>query len=770
MAPSAHGMTTGSAAAVRRLAVSACLGGIGLFLNTTSVSILGGESPTFVFGGVPVLLAFGIAGPAGGVLAGLLSLLPMLSQLDAAGAATLVYLIEFLVVYALSLRVHGFAVPAVLFWLTVGWPLDWLVYGRGVGLSGDYLVLLYFKQILNGALNAALADWLMVAFGPWLSQAAGRKPPPLPLRGYAFRLALGAVILPVVAGTVWAARETFAHTVEQAYVKAEGAANTVASAVRLGLETRELEIVQLARRIDLSQGARPGNARELLHSFLAERPEFMNAGATDASGTVMAAAPDATITGTPLVGRSVASRTYFTDARSRGGAVWAPLTLGRLSVRHAGDVEPILIAAAPLFDSRADFRGVCFAAVDVLGMFPGIFASRQTPGAVDVTIVDAVGHVVYPPRTSRPLGSTITTLGQFPAGGDPATLRLSYFPPPTDTIESRQGLNRVMAVIQPVRRGSLRVLVEVPAAWTHAQMRIATLGALLLFLLSLSVAGAVAFWSTTSVTRDMLGWQRAIRDVAGGRPISDETIAQGISSRVSEVRSLARAIESMDLAVRNEREQAQISVADSRERLMALAEHASTIIFIKDLDGRYVFANRQFDALQRTTQKAAVGRTDQELFDDDTSAALGRHDRTVIERGSSVEFQDELQHADGRHAYLITVFPLRTAAGAVYAVAGIASDHTARIRAEQALVETNRRLEEATLTAQAMAERADRANAAKSEFLANMSHEIRTPMNGIMGMTALLLDTPLDDEQRRHAETVRNSSESLLRLLNGILD
>ncbi len=224
--------------------------------------------------------------------------------------------------------------------------------------------------------------------------------------------------------------------------------------------------------------------------------------------------------------------------------------------------------------------------------------------------------------------------------------------------------------------------------------------------------------------------------------------------------------------------EAERKLRESEQRFRTLVENQGEGIGTVDLDERFEFANPAAEAIFGVEPGGLEGRGLDEFLDPEQLAAV-RAQTARRRSGERDAYQLQVRRADGERRWLnVTAVPRRDAAGRrIVGAFGIFRDVTAQHRAEEALrrakEETeaaNARLERAIARAERLAAAAEQASRAKGQFLANMSHEIRTPMNGIIGMIAMLLDSPLTEEQRDFAATARSSAEHLLTLIDDILD
>jgi PAS domain S-box-containing protein len=192
------------------------------------------------------------------------------------------------------------------------------------------------------------------------------------------------------------------------------------------------------------------------------------------------------------------------------------------------------------------------------------------------------------------------------------------------------------------------------------------------------------------------------------------------------------------------------------ERYRDLFENASDIITTHDLDGNITSMNKAAERLFGCTREEVLNVKFTDMVIPEDLPRVEQMHQHKLEHGGTTAYEATFLSKDGRRVTLEIRTRLIYQDGQPVGIQGNSRDITERKKAEAEL----KRAKEA----------AEAANRAKSEFLANISHEIRTPMNGIIGMTQFALETPLNAEQRDYLSTIKTSADSLLGIVNDVLD
>ena len=207
-----------------------------------------------------------------------------------------------------------------------------------------------------------------------------------------------------------------------------------------------------------------------------------------------------------------------------------------------------------------------------------------------------------------------------------------------------------------------------------------------------------------------------------------------------------------------DRQRAEMALRDSEARFRGTFENAAVGISHHDSSGRYIRVNQKLASILGYTLEEMATMTYMDVtHPDDVAATVAQF--TALMRGEVSSYTGERRRITrtGQIVWVhVTVSLQRDAAGNPIHSIAITQDISER-----------KRLEDELRNAKAAAEAANRA---KDDFLANVSHEIRTPMNAILGMTELVLDTPLAEEQRQLLKTAQSASGSLLGIINDLLD
>jgi len=205
------------------------------------------------------------------------------------------------------------------------------------------------------------------------------------------------------------------------------------------------------------------------------------------------------------------------------------------------------------------------------------------------------------------------------------------------------------------------------------------------------------------------------------------------------------------------------------DQLLALLDNTSAVIYMRDVDGRYMLVNREYEKLFGVRRVDIIGKTDHDLFPPEVADAFRTNDLQAAARGVPIQVEEVAPGPDGMRTYVTVKFPLLDAAGRSYAVCGISTDITDRKRAEDEVATLNAELE------QRVRERTAELQASTNElsaFAYSVSHDLRAPLRSLHGFSQVLLDDyadQLDDAGVAHLKRLQANASRMSEIIDDLL-
>lgn len=225
----------------------------------------------------------------------------------------------------------------------------------------------------------------------------------------------------------------------------------------------------------------------------------------------------------------------------------------------------------------------------------------------------------------------------------------------------------------------------------------------------------------------------------------NQEIADRIKAEEARLQVMTRLKEEMA-----RREQAQIELEQQSSFLRSFLDASPDLVFYRNSDQQFSGCNRAMELLTGKSEKQLIGLTPNDVYDNDAATKVLETDEKVFRHNVSLTYEQWLQYPDGRKTcFEIRKVPYYDRVGKRSGLMGFGRDITERKRYQDALENASRE---------------------KTTFISTISHELRTPLNGIVGLSRILLDTELNQEQLKYLKTIHVSAITLGNIFNDVIE